>query len=122
MKRKVNQFTDEFKFQVIQEYLNTDISQADLRRKHSIGGNSCINNWMRKFGTSEVTVEQINLQRTMSKEEEKTPRERKLEAKVKELEKALDQERLRTLALDTMINVAERDLKISIRKKSGTKQ
>jgi capsule polysaccharide export protein KpsE/RkpR len=77
---------------------------------------------MRKFGTSQVTAEQINLQRTMSKEEEKTPQERKLEAKIKELEKALEHERLRTLALNTMINIAERDLKISIRKKSGTKQ
>jgi transposase-like protein len=122
MKRKVNHFTDEFRFQVVQEYLNTGISQKALQKKFSIGGNNCINNWMRKFGTSEVTVEQINLQRTMSKEEDKTLGERKLEAKVKELEKALEQERLRTLALDTMINIAERDLKISIRKKSGTKQ
>jgi transposase-like protein len=122
MKRKVNYFTDEIRFQVVQEYLNTGISQKQLQKKYSIGGNNCINNWMRKFGTSEVTVEQINLQQAMSKEEEKTPRERKLEAKVKELERALEQERLRTLALDTMINIAERDLKISIRKKSGTKQ
>jgi transposase len=122
MRRKVNHFTDEFKFMVIQEYLNSDISLAELKKKHSIRGNGCVSDWMRKFGTSEVTVEQINLQRTMSKEEEKTPRERKLEAKVKELEKALEQERLRTQALDTMINIAERDLKISIRKKSGTKQ
>jgi transposase-like protein len=122
MKRKVNHFTDEFRFQVVQEYLNTGISQKQLKKKYSISGNSCINNWMRKFGTSEVTVEQINLQQAMSKEEEKTPRERKLEAKVKELERALEHERLRTLALDTMINIAERNLKISIRKKSGTKQ
>jgi transposase len=122
MKRKVNHFTDEFKFMVIQEYLNSDISLAELKKKHSIRGNGCVSDWMRKFGTSEITVEQINLQHAMSKEEDKTPRERKLEAKVKELEKALEQERLRTLALDTMINIAERDLKISIRKKSGTKQ
>jgi transposase-like protein len=122
MKRKVNQFTDEFKFEVIQEYLTTDITHKALKKKHGIKGNSCIPNWKRKFGTSQITEEQINLQRTMSKEEEKTPRERKLEAKIKELEKALEQERLRTLALNTMINVAERDLKISIRKKSGTKQ
>ena len=122
MKRKVNHYTDEFRFQVIQEYLNTGISQTELQKKFSIGGNNCINYWIRKFGTKEVTVEQLNLQQAMSNEEEKTPRERKLETKVKELEKALEQERLRTLALDTMINIAERDLKISIRKKSGTKQ
>jgi translation initiation factor 2B subunit (eIF-2B alpha/beta/delta family) len=102
--------------------MNTGISQTELQKKYSIGGNNCINYWMRKFGSREITVEQLNLQQAMSKEEAKTPRERKLETKVKELEKALEQERLRTLALDTMINIAERDLKISIRKKSGTKQ
>jgi hypothetical protein len=45
-----------------------------------------------------------------------------LENKVKELEKLLDYERLRTTALNTMIDIAERELKISIRKKSGAKQ
>ena len=122
MRRKVNQFTDEFKFMVIQEYLNTDISQKELQEKHGFRGSSAISEWMRKFGCSEITDERISIQKAMSKEEEKTPRERKLEAKVKELEEALEHERLRTLALDTMINIAERDLKISIRKKSGPKQ
>jgi len=122
MKRKVNQFTDDFRFQVVQEYLNTGISQKELQEKYSIGGNNCITTWMRKFGGNKVTDEQISIQKAMAKELDKTVQERKLEAKIKELEKALDQERLRTLALNTMINVAERDLKISIRKKSGTKQ
>lgn len=122
MKRKVNQFTDEFKFQVINEYLNTDISFEEIKKKHGIRGNSTISNWMRKFGCNKVTDEQISIQKAMAKALDKTVQERKLEAKVKELEKALDEERLRNLALNTMINVAERDLKISIRKKSGTKQ
>jgi len=122
MRRKVNQFTDEFKVMVIQEYLNTDISRKELQEKHGFRGNSAVSDWMRKFGGNKATDEQISIQKAMSKELEKTPQERKLEAKIKELEKALEQERLRTLALNTMINIAERDLKISIRKKSGTKQ
>ena len=122
MRRKVNHFTDEFKFMVIQEYLNTDISQKELQEKHGFRGNSAVSEWMRKFGGNKVTDEQISIQKAMSKEVDKTPQELKLEAKIKELEKALEQERLRTLALNTMINIAERDLKISIRKKSGTKQ
>jgi transposase len=122
MRRKVNHFTDEFKFMVIQEYLNTDISQKELQEKHGFRGNNAVSEWMRKFGGNKVTDEQISIQKAMSKEVDKTPQERKLEAKIKELEKALEQERLRTLALNTMINIAERDLKISIRKKSGTKQ
>ena len=58
----------------------------------------------------------------MSKGKAKTSEERALEAKIKELEKALEYEKLRSLALDTMIDVAEQNLKISIRKKPGAKQ
>ena len=58
----------------------------------------------------------------MAKQKEKTPYELELEAKIKKLEQKLDYEQLRTLALDTMIDIAERDLKISIRKKPGAKR
>ena len=45
-----------------------------------------------------------------------------LEKKIEVLEKQLEWEKLRSLALDTMITVAERELQIDIRKKPGTKQ
>jgi transposase len=122
MKRKVNQFTDEFKHQVVQEYLETDLSQVELQKKYGIKGSSSILNWMRKFGLKEPSEDQIKIRQVMSKETEKTSHERELEAKVKELEKLLEHEKLRTLALDTMIDIAERELKISIRKKSGAKR
>ncbi|MBC8034443.1 MAG: hypothetical protein H7Y03_09875 [Chitinophagaceae bacterium] len=40
----------------------------------------------------------------------------------KELEKAVKNANLMILALNTMIDIAEKDMKIPIRKKSGTKQ
>jgi hypothetical protein len=45
-----------------------------------------------------------------------------LKKKIKELELQLEYERLRTEALDTMINVAETRFNIPIRKKPGAKQ
>ena len=45
-----------------------------------------------------------------------------LEKKVEVLEKQLEWEKLKSPAIDTKINVAERDLNIDIRKKPGTKQ
>jgi transposase len=121
MKVKVNQFTDELKFRVVQEYMNTDVSQRDLMRKFQIRGNNTIKKWMVKFDLKAPSQGQIELQRIMSKETEKTPQERELEAKVKKLEEQLKFEQFRTLALNTMIDVAERDLKITIRKKPGAK-
>jgi transposase len=123
MKQKVNFYSDEFKFKVVQEYLNSDLSQLELLKKYSIGGNSCITNWMRKFGLKEGPKRKLKpYPTTMSKGKKKTPEERALEEKVKELEAALKYEKLRSLALDTMIDIAEKNLKISIRKKPGTKQ
>ena len=121
MKLQMNHFSEEFKLKVVQEYLNTNVSQRELMRKHNIGGNN-ISVWIRKFGLVAPSKQQMELQRTMAKQNEKTPYERELEAKVKKLEQQLDYEQLRTLALDTMIDIAERDLKISIRKKSGAKR
>lgn len=58
---------------------------------------------------------------TMAK---KTPEERlqELEVENKRLQKALELEKLRSKAYDTMINMAEETFNIPIRKKSGTKQ
>ena len=122
MKTKVNCFPDELKLKVVQEYMDSDVSQRELMQKFNIRGVNTIKKWMRKFDLQAPSQQEIELQRTMSKQKEKTPYERELEAKVKKLEQQLDYEQLRTLALDTMIDIAERDLKISIRKKSGAKR
>lgn len=122
MKRKVNQFPDELKFKIVQEYVQSSISKKDLMQKYGVRGNSCIMNWMRKFGLSYPTEEQIKVNNQVTKESRKTPQERELEQKLKTLEQELEYEKLRTKALNTLIDIAEEELKISIRKKSGAKQ
>ena len=122
MKRKVNRYTDEFKLKVVTEYLETDISQEALKKKYGFGGNNCIPNWIRKFGLNKPSDQEIKLREAMTKETKKSAREIELEAKVRELEKTLEFEQLRSHALDTLIDVAERDLKVDIRKKPGSKQ
>ena len=122
MKTKVKHYTDEIKLLVVQEYLNTDQSQQELMKKYGIGGKNNITKWMRKFDLQAPSEQQIELQRTMAKQKERTSYEQELEAKVQKLEEQLEYEKFRTLALNTLIDVAERDLKISIRKKAGAKQ
>ena len=123
MKKNGNTYTDEFKFTVVQEYINSDLSQQFLMEKYSIKGKGCITNWMRKFGLKEEYIKTSNITSlSMAKGNKKSPEELALEKKVKELEKALEYEKLRSLALDTMIDVAEDKLNITIRKKSGAKQ
>ncbi|MGB4818719.1 MAG: transposase [Saprospiraceae bacterium] len=122
MKAKVKHYTDEFKLMVVQEYLNTNLSGRFLMKKYNFKGTNNILNWLRKFNLQEPNNQQLEIQTFMSKQKEKTTYEQELEAKIQKLEEQLEYEKFRTLALNTMIDVAERDLKISIRKKAGTKQ
>jgi tetrahydromethanopterin S-methyltransferase subunit G len=46
----------------------------------------------------------------------------KLEKRIKDLEKQLEMAQMKNVALNTMIDIAENDYKLEIRKKSGPKQ
>jgi transposase-like protein len=125
MKRTLQVFPDEFKLKVAREYMETEMSQVALLEKYNIRSSSSITNWVRKFGLMPEPDQkrkngyQGNI---MKKGKEKTREEKALENRVKELEKQLKYERLRSDALDTMIKIAEDKFEIPIRKKPGTKQ
>ena len=122
MKRKVKRYPDELAKKIATEYLTTDISQSELKAKYGFSATANIYRWITKFGLSKPSETEIKLQNAMGKEKGKTSEELKLEAEILALKKALEHERLRTKALSTLIDVAERDLNISIRKKPGAKQ
>lgn len=122
MRKRANQFPDELKLRIVKQYLQTELSVRDLKRTYGIRGNSCIHNWIRKFGLSYPSEDQINLNIQVAKERKIPQQESDLERKVRLLEKELEHEKLRTKALNTMIDIAEQEYKIPIRKKSGAKQ
>jgi transposase-like protein len=122
MKTIVNKISDELQFQIVQEYLSTSATQKELKEKYNFKGNNNINYWMRKFGLSKPSTEQIELHQTMEKEIKKTSLELEQEIKIKKLEEELKREQFRTKALNTMIDIAERELKVDIRKKAGAKR
>lgn len=115
--RRVNVFTDETRIAVVQEYLQGDKTQEELMLKYNIRGKACITNWMRKFG-----VYPMSTIPSMKEPTKKRVKEQQLEQKIRQLESDLKKEQLRSIALSTMIDIAERNLKIDIRKKSGAKR
>ena len=122
MKTKVNHYTDDFKLQVIQDYISSGISKEELKRKYNFTGCNNIYRWMRKFGLSKPSEDQIQLHQTMKIEKQKSSSEQELELRIKKLEDDLKREQFKVLALNTMINIAERELKVDIRKKAGAKR
>jgi transposase len=118
MKRK--KFTDSFKLKVIGEILNGEISKEEARRKYGLGGKSGILIWMRKFGVS--TEREMKDSFAVMKGKSNKKDELLQEEKIKLLEKALQQSELKAEAYSRMIDIAEKELNIKIRKKSSTKQ
>ncbi|MBQ2013518.1 MAG: hypothetical protein II206_12115 [Bacteroidaceae bacterium] len=58
----------------------------------------------------------------MPKTETKNYYEQQLQDEISRLKKELEYERLRSKAFETMIDIAENELNVNIRKKSGAKQ
>ncbi len=122
MSRKVNKLSDDLQLQVVKEYLYHGATHTELKIKYNFTGCNNIYNWMRKFGLSKPSATDKKLHQFMAKEVQKTVAEEKLELKIKKLEEELKREQFKTLALNTMINIAERELKVDIRKKPGAKR
>ena len=111
-------FSDVLKLQIIQEVVSGSISKEAAKRKYGIKGNSAITKWMCKFGYIDNPYQPTEVME--SKDLSDDPADLKL--RIKELEKALADAKLSSQAYSTMIDIAEQEFKIPIRKKFVTKQ
>ncbi len=122
MKKRINIIPDEVKLQVVTEYISSDITREELKVKYGFTGGANIDRWMKQFGVKKPSVNEITQFKEMSKIGGKTKEDKVLEDKIKELEKQLAHANLKARALDAMIDIAEKEFDIQIRKKSGPKQ
>ncbi len=116
----VSKYSPSFRRQVAMDYENGDLSYAQVAEKYGLKGRDTVKEWvkiLRKNG--EIAPSTAIL--TPMTEEEKRESDAK-DRRIKELERQLEDERLRSLAFSTMIDVAEEELGVPIRKKSGSKQ
>ena len=116
--------------QVVKEYLETGAGYRTLAKKYGIS-RTTINKWVLIHqGIHNIAPTQKQQQYFSSamnsnlpkKEQQQTEQLNELQQKIALLEKQLEWEKMRAFALDTMINIAEDKLNISIRKKSGNQQ
>nr|MBI1229631.1 hypothetical protein [Cytophagales bacterium] len=116
----VKHYSDDFKRKVVQHYLSSDDSMKTTAVKFNIAVAASVSQWLRKFGQESKTLIVDKFSKKPQKPLPDTPEG--MISRIKELEEALERERLNTLAANKIIDIAERDLKISIRKKSGARQ
>ncbi|MDR6923390.1 transposase-like protein [Chryseobacterium sp. 2987] len=108
----VQEYSEAFKRQVVSEYERGLYTKSQLQTRYNIRGNSCISRWLIKYGN--FTYEkQLSKGRPM-----KDPQKQK----IKELEAALAKKEEELKVFRKFIEIAERELKIEIVKKSGSNQ
>lgn len=116
-------YSEDEKIQIVSDYVQSGCQASEIVEKYHLSGKQILLTWVGQFVKAEESLSLPSKQNEdpMAK---KNPDERirELEAENKRLEKALELEKLRAKAYDTMINVAEETFNIPIRKKSGTKQ
>ena len=120
----------EIKEQIIQEYLATGCGYRKLQKKYGIS-RTTICKWVQVYqgihNLAPTDLQQKHFINPMERkqknnQEQGTEKEQELLAKIASLEKQLAHQQLKSEVLDTLINVAEKQFNISIRKKPGTQQ
>lgn len=123
-KRTQRDYSDSFKLQVVNEVQMGELNYTQACRKYGIQAKSTVRSWVEKYGNFDRKYE-------IKRKKMKTPEQKimELEQKVKLLEKQkkslehqLEQTDKKALFFDMMIDIAEDELKIPIRKKSLSDQ
>jgi hypothetical protein len=123
-----SEFSLEERKMIVEEYLRLGCQKKVIWKKYT-GRNEEKGNllrWMRELGYDIPPkwrkLEAVTLANMSKSNNNPIDSEKELKRRIEQLEKALVESELRATALDTMIEVAESELKINIRKKSSTKQ
>jgi transposase len=119
MREGRGRYTEAMKRHVVREVEAGRISQAEASLRYGILGHSTILKWCRRYG-HEPTNRTPGLRVKGMNEQEIELLQ--LQNEIKELKRELEGARFKNIVLETLVDVAERELKIPIRKKYGAKR
>lgn len=106
-----------FQQKVVREIERGKIRSAhEAQRIYDIKGNGTIAKWIRKLGKNELIGKVVRVE--MKNETDKL---KELKKKVKVLESALANERIKTIALESLMEVAEERYGVDLKKNSSAK-
>jgi transposase-like protein len=124
IKRSQKDYSMSFKLQIVQEVERGELSQLAATRKYGIQGRSTVLEWLRKYGNFDWENQTPS---NMPKTQEHHILE--LEQKVRLLQKQkafleaqVDRSDRKAVLFDMMIDIAEKEFNIPIRKKCSPEQ
>jgi transposase-like protein len=115
-------YSDRFKEKVCREYLKTGESLCYLSDKYKIAGHHTIKGWLDNFGDDRKKKEPQRMMIMAKPKQEDLPMTmEQMKKRIRELERQLEDAELRVELNEKIIEIAEEQLNIQIRKKSDTK-
>lgn len=124
VKRTQKDYPMSFKLQIVQEIERGQISITQVKKNYGIQSRSTIVQWLRKFGNFDWENQTPTI---MSKSPEQKIMELEAQVKLLEKQKALLEQQAfvadkKSIIFDMMINLAEKEYQIDIRKNSSPEQ
>lgn len=114
-RRSQRDYTMSFKLTVVREVEEGYLTYKQAQDLYGIQGKSTVLTWLRKHGTLDWSKPMLHYMPSRKKKE--TPAQ-----KIKRLERELSEERLKTKALNHMIDLSDQRYGTAIRKKFSTQQ
>jgi len=119
VKRSQKDYSMSFKLQVVQEIERGELSQVAAKRKYGIQSRSTVLEWLRKYGNFDWENQTpSNMPKTHEQQIlELEQKVRMLEKQKAYLEAQVDRSDRKAVLFDMMIDLAEKEFNIPIRKK-----
>lgn len=120
VKRTQKDYSYSFKLQIVKEIEQGKISITEAQRRYGIQSYSTVLDWLRKYGNFDwENKTPANMPKTPEQKlMELEQKVRLLEKQKKFLEHQVEQSEKKAILFDMMIDIAEKEFKIPIRKKS----
>lgn len=124
VKRTQRDYSHAFKLQVVQEIERGEENTTSAQRKYGIQARSTVVSWLRKYGNFDwYNKTPSNMPKSAEQKlMELEQKVRLLEKQKKHLEKQLEQSDKKSILFDMMIELAEKEYNIAIRKNSSPGQ
>ena len=111
LERTLVHYSFAFKQKVVKEIESGRLSISGARSIYGIGGNTTVQKWIRKLGKLQLINKVIRVEL-----KDEVSKLKQLEREKKELESALAQAHLKLLTYESLIEIAEEDLGIDLKK------
>lgn len=124
VKKTQKDYPESLKLSIVEQVEEGKLTKAEAKRIYGIQGDATIRNWIAKYGHYDKSYK-IRSKMKKSPEQELLELKAQLKLakkKINRLEKEVDQKDKKVMFFDMMIDIAEEEFQIPIRKKSLPEQ